>query len=77
LVDPEENSATSKLETAVFSHHHNLIWIPPNEAIKTMAPNHTSRDGSGAGERGRTFRPIEVSKRCAWFELEPSVRSGE
>ena len=23
--------------------------------------NHQSRDGSGSGDRGRTFRPIEVS----------------
>ena len=31
--------------------------------------NHQSRDGSGSGDRGRTFRPIEVSGRCArvWF----------
>ena len=32
-----------------------------------QSTNHQSRDGSGSGDRGRTFRPIEVSGRCACF----------
>ena len=32
-----------------------------------QSTNHQSRDGSGSGDRGRTFRPIEVSGRCPCF----------